>query len=57
MCSKTAATYCLSVTLFDYFSFSTMEISVTDFSAPIDSSIFKLRVHIHVGKVYCLNEN
>ena len=37
--------------------FSPMENSVTDFSAPIGASIFKLCVHLQVGKVYCVNEN
>ena len=34
-----------------------MEISVTDFSAPIGASVFKLCVRIQVGKVYSVNEN
>ena len=34
-----------------------MEISVTDFSAPIGASVFKFCVHLQVGKVYCVNEN
>ena len=34
---------------FVHFSFSQMEISVTDFSAP---SFFKFCVHLEVGKVY-----
>ena len=34
-----------------------MEISVTDFSAPIKASVFKFCVHLQVGKVYCVNEN
>ena len=34
-----------------------MEISVTDFSAPIGASVFKVCVHIQVGKVYYVNEN
>ena len=37
--------------------FSPMEISVTDFSAPIIASVFKFFVHLQVGKVYCVNEN
>ena len=37
---KRTATYCLSVPLFVHFSFSPMEISVTDFSAPIGASVF-----------------
>ena len=32
-----------------------MEISVTDFQAPIGASVFKRCVQ--VGKVYCVNEN
>ena len=34
-----------------------MEISVTDFSAPIGVSVLKLCVPLQVGKVYCVNEN
>ena len=34
-----------------------MEISVTDFSAPIGASVFKFCVNLQVGKVYCVNEN
>ena len=34
-----------------------MEISVTDFSAPMGACVFKFRVHFQVGKVYCVNEN
>ena len=34
-----------------------MEISVTDFSAPIGASVFKFCVHIKEDKVYCVNEN
>ena len=33
-----------------------MEISVTDCSAPIGATVFKLCVHLQVGKVYCVNE-
>ena len=32
-----------------------MEISVTDFSAPIGASVFKFCVHLQEGKVYCVN--
>ena len=39
------------------FSFSHVKISVTDFSAPIEASVFKFCVHLKVGKVYCVNEN
>ena len=46
-----------SVPLFVHFSFSPMEISVTDFSAPIGASVFKFCVHLQDGKVYCVNEN
>ena len=53
----TTARYFLSVVLFVHFSFSPMEISVTDFSAPIGASVFKFCVHHQVGKVYCLNGN
>ena len=34
-----------------------MEISVTDFSAPIGASVYKFCVRFQVGKVYCINEN
>ena len=51
------ATYCLSVPLFVHFSFSPMEISVTDFSAPIGASVLKFCVHFQVGKMYCVNGN
>ena len=54
---KKPATYCLSVPLFVHFSFSLTEISVTDFSAPIEASVLKFCVHLQVGKVYCVNGN
>ena len=57
MCNKITATYSLLVPLFVHFSFSPMEISVTDFSAPIGASVFKFCVHLQVGQVYCVNEN
>ena len=57
MCNKRTATYGLSVPLFVHFSFSPMEISVTDFSAPIGASVFKFCVHLQEGKVYCVNGN
>ena len=34
-----------------------MEISVTDFSAPIGASVFKFCVRFQEGKVYCVNED
>ena len=34
-----------------------MEISVTDFSAPIGASVLKFCVHLQVGNVYCVNGN
>ena len=34
-----------------------MEISVTDFSAPIGASVLKFGVHLQEGKVYCVNGN
>ena len=43
--------------LFVHFSFSPMEISVTDFSAPIGASVLKFCVHLQEGKVYCVNGN
>ena len=55
--TKETATYFLSVPLFVHFSFSPMEISVTDFSAPIGASVFKFCLHLHDGKVYCVNGN
>ena len=39
------------------FSFSPMEIFVTDFSAPIGAIVFKFCVHLQEGKVYCVNGN
>ena len=42
---------------FFHFSFSPMEISVTNFSAPIGASVFKFCVHLQDGKVYCVNGN
>ena len=39
------------------FSFSPMDFSVTDSSAPIGASIFKFCVHLQDGKVYCVNGN
>ena len=39
------------------FSFSPMERSVTDFSAPIGANVLKFCVHLQVGKVYCVNGN
>ena len=34
-----------------------MDLSVTDFSTPIEASVFKFCVHLQVGKVYCVKEN
>ena len=51
------STYCLSVPLFVHFSFSPMEISVTDFSAPIGTSVIKFCLHLQDGKVYCVKGN
>ena len=34
-----------------------MEISVTDFSAPIGAIVFQFCVHLQEGKVYCVNGN
>ena len=48
-CVAKTATYCLSVPLFVHFSFSPMEISVTDLSAPIGASVFKFCVHLQVN--------
>ena len=53
--TQKTATYCLSVPLFVHFSFSPMQISFTDFSAPIGASVFNFCVHFQVGKVYCVN--
>ena len=47
--TKKTATYCLSVPLFVHFSFYPIEISVTDFSAPIEASVFKFCVRLQVG--------
>ena len=43
------AIHSISVPLFVHFSFSPIEISVTDFSAPIGASVFKFCVHLQVG--------
>ena len=43
---QTTATHCISVPLFVQFSFSPMEISVIDFSAPIEASVLKICVHL-----------
>ena len=45
-----------SLYMFIFLSFP-MEISVTDFSAPIGASVFKFCVHLQVCKVYCVNEH
>ena len=42
--------------LFVHFSFFTMKISATDFSAPIGARVFQFCVHLQVGKVYCVAE-
>ena len=34
-----------------------MEISVTDFSAPIGASVLEFCVHLKESKVYCVNGN
>ena len=54
---KRTATYCLSAPLFVHFSLSPMEISFTDYSAPIRASVFKFCVHLQEGKVYCVKGN
>ena len=56
-CVTKKATYCLPVPLFVHFSFSPMEISVTDFSAPIGASVLKFWLHLQEGKVYCVIGN
>ena len=38
-------------------SFSPMEISVTDFSAPIGASVSKFCVDLQVGKLYCVSKH
>ena len=38
------------------FSFSPMDISVTESSAPIRASVLKFCVPLQVGKVYCVNK-
>ena len=55
-CVVKTATYCLSVPLFVHFAFSPMKISFT-FSAPFGASIFKVCVHLQVGKGHYVNEN
>ena len=54
---KESAISCLSVPLFVHFSFSLIENSVTDFSAPIYSSFFKVCIHLDNAQVYCVREN
>ena len=39
------------------FLFSPMEISVTDFSAPIGAIVFKFCLHLQDGKVHCVKGN
>ena len=56
-CVAKTATYCLSIPLFVHFSFSPIEISVTDVLTSIGPSVFKFCVHLQVGKVYCVNGN
>ena len=46
-----------SVHLSVHFSFSPVNISVTDFSAPIGASVFRFCVHLQIVKVFCVNEN
>ena len=41
-----------SVPLFVHFSFSPMEISVTDFSAPIGASVLKIELKLHMKAPY-----
>ena len=57
MCKKESALSCLSVPLFVHFSFSLIEISVTNFSAAIYAIFFKFGIHLDSVKVYCLTEN
>ena len=57
LCKKESAISCLSVPLFVHFSFSLIETSVTDFSAPIYVSFFKVYIHLYSVKVYCVREN
>ena len=40
-----------------HFSFSLIEISVTNFSAPIYASFFKFCIHLDSVQVYCVREN
>ena len=56
MCKKESALSCSTVPLFVHFSFSLIEISVTNFSAAI-YAIFKFRIHLDSVKVYCVTEN
>ena len=48
-CVTKTDTYFLSVPFICSFFFSPMKISVTDFSAPIEASVFKFCVHLQVG--------
>ena len=56
-CVAKTATCCFSVPLFVHFSFYLMEISFTDFSAPIGACVSKFCVHLQKGNVYCVNGN
>ena len=56
-CVTKTAKCCLSVPLFVHFSYSPMEISVTDFSAPIGASVLKFCVHLQGCRVCCENGN
>ena len=54
----TKKSHILLISPFIYsFFFPSMDISVTDFSAPIRASVLKFCVLLQVGKVYCVNGN
>ena len=52
MLQKNSHILLISPFICSFFSFSPMEVSVTDFSAPIGASVFKFCVHLQDGKVY-----
>ena len=57
MCNKRTVTYCLSVPLFVYFSFSPMEkIFVKDFSATTWVRILKFDTKLDSDELYCVTK-
>ena len=54
---RESACCCLSFPLFVYFSFSPINLFVTEFSAPITARVFKFCILLERGQVYCGKEN